>query len=216
VATDSRSGYSLVLTAAHCAYDESGKAFATNWLFIPEYDSAPTSNCANTRYGCWTAQALVVHNGYAGAGGFNSTATTYDFAFAVVAAGGKSVGQLDATVGSFAVSTSSLAVGTRVYAFGYPAAGKYNGTDLTYCSGPVFEDPYNARKTWGLKCDMTGGSSGGPWLSNFTESSGTGTLRSLNSYRYNGINAIHGPKFNTNTQAVYNAANGATTNTIVQ
>ncbi len=29
---------SLILTAAHCVYDGD---FATNWMFVPEYDSAP-------------------------------------------------------------------------------------------------------------------------------------------------------------------------------
>jgi V8-like Glu-specific endopeptidase len=217
VASDGRSSYSLVLTAAHCAYDESGEAFATNWIFIPEYDTAPGGqDCAASLRGCWTAQALVVHDGYASAGGFNTQATVHDFAFAVVGPGGKSgSAQLDTTVGSFALSTSTLAVGSKLYAFGYPAAGKYKGKDLTYCAGPIFEDPYNAKKTWGMTCAMTGGSSGGPWLSGFSEATGSGTLSSLNSYGYSGVKAMHGPKFNAQTAAVYGAADGATSNTIV-
>lgn len=59
-----RDGYSLVLTAVHCAYDEAA-GFATNWLFIPDYESAPTRSCADTKDGCWTYEALVVHNGWA-------------------------------------------------------------------------------------------------------------------------------------------------------
>jgi len=217
VASDGRSSYSLVLTAAHCAYDESGEAFATNWIFIPEYDTAPGGqDCAASLRGCWTAQALVVHDGYASAGGFNTQATVHDFALAVVGPGGKSgSAQLDSTVGSFALSTSTLAVSSKVYAFGYPAAGKYKGNDLTYCAGPIFEDPYNAKQTWGMTCNMTGGSSGGPWLSSFSEASGSGTLSSLNSYGYSGVKAMHGPKFNQQTAAVYSAADGATSNTIV-
>ncbi len=103
VATDSRSDKSLVLTAGHCAYDETNGAFATNWLFIPDFDSNPSFTCPSTKYGCWTAEALAVHAGYAAAGGFNTQATVHDFAFAVVGAGGKSASdalQLDATVGS--------------------------------------------------------------------------------------------------------------------
>ena len=74
------------------AYDEVTKTFATNWLFIPDYDSAPAvlttsgSFCASTTFGCWAADALIVHNGYASAGGFNAQATTHDFAFAMVGA----------------------------------------------------------------------------------------------------------------------------------
>src|SRR5207249_6165031 len=64
VADDSVSGRSVILTAAHCAYDESGEAFATNWMFVPDYDRAPASLdtsgsfCAGTSLGCWTASAL--------------------------------------------------------------------------------------------------------------------------------------------------------------
>ena len=215
VADDGRSGYSLILTAAHCAYDDADGGFATNWMFIPEFDSAPTFTCSQTKYGCWTASALVVHSGFADAGGFNTEATKHDFAFAVVPAGGKTNSQLDATVGSFPISYASMSSGTTVHAFGYPAAGKYKGKDLTYCAGPIANDARNENATWGLACRMTGGSSGGPWLAPFTTSSGDGTLHGLNSYGYSGISNMYGPKFNSDTQAVFNAANGATTSDVV-
>lgn len=208
--------YSVILTAAHCAYDEVAGAFATNWMYIPSFDTAPTYSCASTTFGCWTALALVVHNGYATAGGFNEQATVHDYAFAVVGAGGKSGGpsQVD-TLGAYPVVTNA-ANGDTLWAFGYPAAGKYKGKDLTYCKGPIFPDPYNANKTWGMTCNMTGGSSGGPWLAgtDIDPAKGTGggygSLGSLNSYGYSGINAMHGPKFDSRTNAVYNAARNAT------
>jgi hypothetical protein len=217
VATDSRTSVSLVLTAGHCAYDETNGAFATNWLFIPDFDQSPTFTCSQTQYGCWTADALVVHEGYATAGGFNTQATLHDFAFAVVGGGGHSgSAQLDATVGAFNVAIPGFTgVGQAAYAFGYPAAGKYKGNDLVYCNGAIFEDPYNDELTWGLPCGMTGGSSGGPWLSGFNTSTGVGSLSSLNSYGYSGVKAMHGPKFNADTADVYSAANSANGNTIV-
>jgi hypothetical protein len=121
VATDGVNGRSLVLTAAHCAYDEENGQFVENWLFIPDFDQAPTFTCAQTEYGCWTAQALVVHSGYTTAGGFNTQATLHDFAFAVVGAGGTSgSAQLDAAVGSFPLSIGGFdSVGDGAYAFGY-------------------------------------------------------------------------------------------------
>ncbi len=64
-----------------------------------------------------------------------------------------------------------------------------------------------------MVCDMTGGSSGGPWLLN--ASSGYGAkLRSLNSYGYSGVKNMYGPIFNAQTTATFNAANAATTGTI--
>jgi V8-like Glu-specific endopeptidase len=214
--TDSRAGYSLVLTAAHCAYDETSGAFATEWMFIPDFDAQPTYECDDTLHGCWTADALVVHQGYADAGGFNTQATLHDFAFAVVGPGGHGDTQLDTEVGTFALSIPGFTeVGQTAYAFGYPAAQKYKGSDLVYCAGSIFEDPYNDEATWGLPCDMTGGSSGGPWLSGFNASSQTGSLSSLNSYGYSGVKAMHGPKFNADTAAVYDAADRATETNVV-
>lgn len=214
--TDTRAGYSLVLTAAHCAFDESTGNFATEWMFIPDFDAAPTYTCTATLHGCWTADALVVHSGYATAGGFNTQATLHDFAFAVVGPGGHGGTQLDAEVGTFALDIPGFTgVSQTAYAFGYPAAQKYKGSDLVYCAGEIFEDPYNNEETWGLPCDMTGGSSGGPWLSGFNATEQTGGLSSLNSYGYSGVKAMHGPKFNADTDAVYDAANQATANVVV-
>ena len=215
--TDSRTGASLVLTAAHCAYDETSERFATEWMFIPDFDSQPTYECDDTRYGCWTASALVVHDGYASAGGFNTQATLHDFAFAVVGPGGHSGNTLlESVVGTYALDLGGFdAPGDQAFAFGYPASQKYKGSDLVYCAGSIFEDPYNEEATWGLPCGMTGGSSGGPWLSGFNTSSQAGTLSSLNSYGYSGVKAMHGPKFNDDTDAVYDAAHTASGNTIV-
>ena len=223
VAADSRNGYSLVLTAGHCAFDESAGEFASNWIFIPAWGSAPVgfqgvdcSQYGSTSFGCWTKQALVVHRGYATAGGFNDQATRYDFAFAVVGPGGKGgsvPAQLDQAVPTFSLVSpiGTNLLNQRVYAFGYPAAGKYKGNTLTYCAGNAITDQYNDDDTWGLGCDMTGGSSGGPWFHGFTESSGSGALASLNSYGYSGVKNMYGPKFNADTQAVYNAANSSAT-----
>jgi len=209
---DSRSDFSLILTAGHCAYDETNGAFATNWIYVPSFDTAPTFTCANTTYGCWTSVGLVVDSGFATAGGFNTQATVHDFAISIVGAGTNGT-QLDASPrGSYKILYPAISTGGTVHAFGYPAAGRYHGNDLTYCTGPTFNDANNGNKTWGIACNMTGGSSGGPWLATFTTDP---TLTSLNSYGYSGLSNMYGPKFNGNTQAVYNRANGTTGNSIV-
>jgi hypothetical protein len=71
-------GTSIILTAAHCTYDEVGGAYATNWMFIPEYDTAPAALdragtfCAATTHGCWTATSLHAPEGYRTAEGSTS------------------------------------------------------------------------------------------------------------------------------------------------
>jgi hypothetical protein len=212
VINDNRSDYSIVLTAGHCSFDETNGAFATNWTFYPAFDTNATYDCATSAYGCWYATALVVDSGFATAGGFNTQATVHDWSFAVVPSGGNSDTQLDVTAGWFGYNFNDPGVGVQVFDFGYPAAGRYHGYDLTYCSDQVFYDANNGNNTLGIDCNMTGGSSGGPWLTGFDSVTGVGTLNSVNSYGYTSIkNKEYGPKFNGNTATTYNVATSATT-----
>jgi V8-like Glu-specific endopeptidase len=214
VINDSRPDYSLVLTAGHCAYDETTGQPASMWTYVPSFDTAPTFTCAQSTHGCWTAVGLVADSGYAYAGSFNTRATVHDFAVAIVGEGSNGT-QLDANPrGSYPIAYPGISTGDPVHSFGYPAAGRYKGKDLTYCSGPTFNDASNGNLTWGIACNMTGGSSGGPWLGGFT-AAGAGTLTSLNSYGYGGISNMYGPKFNGNTQAVYDRANSTTGSSVV-
>lgn len=211
--------HSYLMTAAHCVYDGGGGGrFASNWMFIPDYDGAAAtltkdgSFCADTLYGCWTADALVIDSGFAGQRRFTSTATLHDFAVVRVGAGGKAMSQLDA-LGTQAVAFSNGALGDPAWLFGYPAASPYNGTDLVYSKGALGTDPSNGNDTYRVASDQTGGTSGGPWFQAFN--SGSGTQMSVNSYGYQGVVALHGPFFNSNTAAVYAAAKPASGNTVV-
>ncbi len=219
--TDGASDRDVATTAGHCLYDETARSFATNWVFIPDYDSAPATLdgslafCAQTTYGCWTASALVAHSGYTTAGGFTTQATLHDWGFAVLKAGGKA-NALPTTalrVTPQDITFSVPALGGTVNAFGYPASGKYQGKDLVYCSGPLTTDSRNGNQTLGVACDMTGGSSGGPWLTGF--SGGRGTQFSVNSYGYSNVSFMYGPRFDGKTRATYDAARTATGNTVV-
>jgi hypothetical protein len=61
----------------------------------------------------------------------------------------------------------------------------------------------------GLRCNMTGGSSGGGWFQGFDESTGLGWLNSVNSFKYDfAPNFMFGPFFGNEAQAVYQAAQG--------
>jgi len=218
VVTDNVADRSIVLTAGHCIFDNASRAFVTNWVFIPDYDFAPTTNCASTRFGCWSAIALVGHSGFTSQRSFTTAATNYDWGFAVIGTGGLSgSAQLDATVGSVPLGIAGFtSAGNQSYAFGYPQAAPYNGNDFTYCSGSIIQDANSGNTTWGLStCAMTGGSSGGPWVSGFVGADSPGALSSLNSYGYTGRIGMYGPKFNSNTSDTFNTALTAITNTSV-
>jgi hypothetical protein len=220
VVQEAEADRSIVLTAAHCAYDEENGSFAENWMFVPDYDAMPTrptvdaSFCADTARGCWTAEALVVAEGYATAGEFNNQAVVHDYAYAVVGAGGNGSTQLDATVGAQAVRFDGALSGTDSWLFGFPAAGRYKGNDLTYCRGSLGFDPWVDNQTYRVKCDMTGGSSGGPWFAPFSAIDGAGSIMSVNSYGYQGIKAMYGPRFGSEASAMFDMALAADADTV--
>lgn len=225
VIVDPKTDRSIVLTAAHCAYDETGRyGFARYWMFVPDWATLPSQYdpdglfCPSTSLGCWAADSLVVSGAYAEAGGFNDTAVVHDYAFAVVSSGGKSNGQLDAVVNPNPASWTEQSAADDTFLFGYPAAGRYKGSTLVYCRGPLDYDGRTMYETYKVGCSMTGGSSGGPWFTPFENSgpdAGSGTVVSVNSYGYAGRKAMYGPIFGAETATMFGIAQTTASNVIV-
>ncbi|PRB40087.1 hypothetical protein CQ020_17990 [Arthrobacter sp. MYb23] len=184
---------STVSTAGHCLNEGPG-AYATNFTFVPAYlnGAAP--------YGKWTAKALYAPTQWASNGNMQ-----YDTAFAVMnTLNGQKLADV---VGSSGVQFNA-ARGLSYKAFGYPAGSPFNGESLKSCSGKATNDPYNPQfNSQGIPCNMTGGSSGGPW---FIGTSSTGYQNSVNSYGY-GSNSttMYGPYWGTVIQSTYNTAAAA-------
>ena len=192
----------LVLSAGHCVHHGGGGAFATNWMFVPGY------NNGSKPFGEWTATELFTTDLWANVeDGFDDDA---GFARVTNGSGGDLATVLGATIPTIdfgAVDT------TLVYsAFGYPAAQKYKGQKLIYCQGKV-RHRYDGHDTYALPCDMTGGSSGGPWIVGPT--SDAPKIRSLNSYGYASVSAtMFGPVFGAGEQAAFaDAVDGCPTST---
>jgi V8-like Glu-specific endopeptidase len=181
-----------VLTAGHCVHEGPG-SFATNWAFVPGY------NNGNRPYGTFTARRLLTTSAWSRRGDFN-----YDVGFALMnQVSGK---DLTDTVGGQGIAFNQSR-GKYMYAFGYPAASPYDGSDLIHCDGTVFQDTYGNSTDQGMDCDMTGGSSGGPWFYNFNTSTGTGTLNSVNSFGYTGLDDVMwGPYFGNTISSLYTTA----------
>ncbi|WP_353826413.1 trypsin-like serine peptidase [Agromyces sp. SYSU T0242] len=177
---------SVVATAAHCVHEGHGR-YATNWTFVPAYENGAAP------YGQWVATSLAAPRQWTKGGDI-----TYDTAFATVGTlGGKT---LQATVGGTAIAFNQ-ARGLSYDAFGYPAAAPFNGQTLKSCSGTATDDPYGQTQSQGIPCDMTGGSSGGPWFM------GNGAQNSVNSFGYNNIpNVMFGPYYGSVAQATYATA----------
>ena len=141
---------STVSTAGHCLNEGPG-AFASNFTFVPAYlnGAAP--------YGKWTAKALYTTSQWSSNGNIQ-----YDTGFAVMnTLNGQ---KLSDVVGASGVQFNA-ARGLAYKSFGYPAASPFNGESLKSCSGTATNDPNNPQfNTQGIPCNMTGGSSGGPWF----------------------------------------------------
>ncbi|MFC3688344.1 hypothetical protein [Aquipuribacter hungaricus] len=185
---------STVLTAGHCLHEGPG-AFATNFAFVPGYADGARP------YGTFVATDLWTTQQWQASGDF-----VYDVGFAEVAPVGGAT--LTDTVGAQGIGFAASRTDFR-YAFGYPAARPYDGSDLIHCAGTVSRDPYG-QDTLGLGCTMTGGSSGGPWLSGFSTTTGLGTLTSVNSYKYTAdASRMYGPYLGAVAEQLYRTASAA-------
>ncbi|HEY9292934.1 MAG TPA: hypothetical protein VIP98_16765 [Microlunatus sp.] len=188
------SNKSTVSTAGHCVNEGPGD-YATNFAFVPGYDDG------DAPYGTWTASTLTTSEQWRTQGDFN-----YDIGFAIVAPlDGQSLADV---VGSQSIGFNQPR-GDFLYSFGYPQAAPYDGSTLDYCSDTATDDVIGGSDDQRLDCNMTGGSSGGPWFDGFNATAGTGVQVSVNSFGYQGEkNAMYGPYFGTVIEDVYNSLQG--------
>lgn len=184
---------SVVLTAGHCVKYQG--SWHTDWIFVPGYDDGAAP------FGEWAASATLTTPQWEANEDIN-----YDVGAAVVEpVGGR---YLTDVVGGQGVAFNQPR-DQDMYAFGYPAADPYDGSTLIHCSGATFTDPLLS-DDHGMRCDMTGGSSGGPWFLDFDEATGTGVQASVNSFGYSVLPGyMFGPYFGSDAQALYEEAQSA-------
>lgn len=211
-ATDGASGRSVIITAAHCVYDDAYKVFASNVMFIPNQDQTTGSgtdfDCNNDPLGCWAPEIGVVD--------VNWTTRTFpdnipwDYAYYVVSDSGShtgngSSGALDVIAGSLPIDFLTPYVDTPdngpgaldyTHALGYSYSDDPN---FMYCAEDMTtEGPDN---WWLASCGLSGGSSGGPWVQPMDEGAGSGSIISVNSWGYTRgkPGGMAGPFLNGNT-----------------
>ncbi|MGH3466938.1 MAG: trypsin-like serine peptidase [Thermocrispum sp.] len=184
---------STVMTAGHCVKYQG--SWHTNWVFVPGYHDGQAP------HGEWPATETLTTPQWEASEDIN-----YDVGAAVVQeVGGQ---RLTDAVGGQGIAFNQ-ARGQYMHAFGHPAADPYDGEKLIYCAGTSFDDPLLSTDH-GLNCDMTGGSSGGPWFVEFDEAAGTGRQASVNSFGYVFLPGVmFGPYFGDEAQALYETAQGS-------
>jgi len=143
--------HSVVDTAGHCLYLYGD--WVHNVIFCPLYDKGIAP------YGCWAARDLEVPSDWIGA---SPNDYHHDFGMAIVAP--NSQGDLTDLVGG-AGWTYNQPVNQPFYAYGYPAAYPFDGQTRQSCessSGTTWQ--HGGGTVVSIPCNMTGGSSGGPWF----------------------------------------------------
>jgi hypothetical protein len=184
---------SVVWTAGHCVNDGGQNRFYSNWTFVPAYNSGVPY------------QTFVADHLYTSAEWAQSREFGKDYGAAVVGTqGGKT---LEQTIGfgrdlAFAPNYTT---GRPLDAYGYPAAGKFNGERLYHCNSSLQRVDTASPDTMGIPCTMNGGSSGGAWL----DPANGGRQVSNNSYGYSSLkNVMFGPVFGPVAEDLLHAAEG--------
>ncbi|WP_033197558.1 hypothetical protein [Moritella dasanensis] len=212
VVKNSTTGRSLILTAAHCVYDDTNKAFARNVLFIPNQSDSGTgtdTNCSNDVIGCWSTAFGVVDRGWAQTTFPNNI--KWDHAYYVVndsdAHSGNTASSdilsdaVPALNINFIAPLHSEGDGTYSYGLGYSYA---DDPHFMYCAEGM--TTIGAVNWWLPSCGLSGGASGGPWLQ--YNGNDVWDIISVNSWGYTTGPGMAGPKLDTALGAcLYDAAN---------
>lgn len=142
---------SVVDTAGHCLYWNG--EWTQNVLFCPLYDNGETP------YGCWAARDLVVPADWINA---RPNDLHHDFGMAIVTPNSK--GNLTDVVGGAGWAYNEP-TNLTFSAYGYPAAYPFDGQTRQSCEGEQGKSwKHGGGTVVSIPCNMTGGSSGGPWF----------------------------------------------------
>ncbi len=186
---------SVVDTAGHCVVaggsGSSTPDWYTNWEFCPQY------YYGSTPYGCWSERQAVTSSDW-----YYSGSLEDDFGDVAVWANG--YGNLVNVVGGTGWAYGQ-ATSQYFYPFGYPAASPFNGNSIYYCAGYGTAYGYDDGTVISVSCDMTGGSSGGPWLISLN---GTfGYVNGHNDFKYTSDPShMYSPYYDSDWYNVFNTA----------
>ncbi|GAB1824494.1 trypsin-like serine peptidase [Herbidospora sp. RD11066] len=185
----------VVVTAGHCVKDGTG-AWARNWVFVPGYDEGARP------LGTFSARRMFVAGPW-------SRAADDSYDVGMVALNQQLGRHVNDVAGALEIGFG-VKRGQQTHGFGYPADPPYDGERLMYCAGAARPDPHSQTHDQGLRCDLTAGASGGPWLSGFDAASGRGTVTSVSSFKYSDDNSMmYGPYFGSAAKQVFDMAEKA-------
>ncbi|MDN5917824.1 MAG: trypsin-like peptidase domain-containing protein [Pseudonocardia sp.] len=159
----------LLATAAHCVWWDG------QWTLDGAY-FVPGARDGDEPWGRWPVQAAWVPVSWQQArSSIESVASDHDIAFARLA---DRDGQLPEDVLGGQGIRFDAPRNMTVSALGYPAARQYDGSQLQRCTGQAQTQQMgeDGDQILVMSCDMTEGSSGGPWLAGDSATDGKGRI----------------------------------------
>ncbi|MFC4588153.1 trypsin-like serine peptidase [Sphaerisporangium corydalis] len=207
--------HNLVATAGHCVYDtDANRETLDHWVFVPGYYQGKAP------WGIYVGKSAYTHYDFSVYEDYDS-----DYAFVTVYNGinvrtWKDAGRLGDNVGGQGFAWNQK-IGEPVYAFGYPAGPHpdgdkpFTGVTPKWCYGKTkpagVSAAYKAEAQIALKCSMTAGSAGGPWIAKYSSTKRLGYVNGVTSLigdsdgngRYDFSTSAY---FDSETYAVYKSA----------
>ncbi|NYJ01188.1 V8-like Glu-specific endopeptidase [Nocardioides thalensis] len=159
-----------VITAGHCVNSgPGGQGWFDNFLFVPKYHKR------RAPYGKWAYSRVWAFNGWINDGKFR-----YDQA--VIQFQKRNGRKLARVTGANRVKLGANQRQRGVRIWGWPAEGpRYNGQVAKRCDGPTKRRGRTQDAI--MRCPMTGGASGGPWLLKKGRKKNTGIIWAVTSRR---------------------------------
>jgi V8-like Glu-specific endopeptidase len=184
----------LLLTARHCIFDYPTGTWATNVVFYPGYYAGSNADLG----GAWVARVLYTWVS-------NAAASQYDIGFVQLFNSARTACGTGTTIenvtGYLGYSYGGSYEKKQFNAFGYPAGAPFNGNVLVESQSATGAlNVLGEGNTVEAGNDMTGGSSGGPWLTNFRPGvvGAFNYANGVNSYKWispNHSQAMNSPQF---------------------
>lgn len=186
----------VLITAGHCVHSGRGGTWRTNLVFVPRYNAF---NADHDPVGRFQAYRLRTFNAW-----INNSDLNRDVGYITTYSGGDWGARVVDTVGGHGLAYNG---GTQfdVSIFGYPS--NRDGGDRMWACWGVATDSSIWDNRSKIGCNFGGGSSGGPWLWQYNNSTGLGYTRSVMS-TVDGAGVNRGPYFDTAVRNGLNAANG--------
>ncbi|MEV4418076.1 hypothetical protein [Catellatospora sp. NPDC049609] len=180
----------LVVTAGHCVHQGAGGQWYSNWQFVPRYRNGLRP------FGTWVAMQLTTRTAW-----ITSSSYSEDMAIAIMNTNGFGQRIVDVVGGNGL--RWNWGYNVNVTALGYPS-NLGGGESQYFCQSGTWHAHDQVIRMW---CNMTYGSSGGPWLQEYNDSNGLGYINSTVSHGDNpGNGQFDGPYYDNDIKSLYDFA----------